>query len=302
MRTEDMILGKADAVLCNSSPVVRPKILTSSNPTLRNARVKEVRGRPLRWALGDSKGQPQKYRILVASDRNTRERAYALAADIYRLHGFVAQDRGWCTTPYDAQPDTFTLLAEDAQGQAAATVTLVFDAEMGLPCDAVFEQEVMRSRLKGRRLAEVTRLAVHPNHAGAKSLLTHLFNFIYIYARKVRAQDAFVIEVNPRHALFYKRMFGFEAYGPMRKCPRVENAPAALLCLDLHKAERSIEKSRVPNALKGHERSLYSKFLSANKAHRLAMFLKCGHRPMSAREMEYFGIRVPKTIGIQVQA
>ena len=43
-------------------------------------------------------------------------------------------------------------------------------------------------------------------------------------------QPNFVIEVNPRHAVFYKRMLGFTKLGEERQCPRV-NAPAILLRL-----------------------------------------------------------------------
>lgn len=49
----------------------------------------------------------------------------------------------------------------------------------------------------------------------------------------------FVIEVNPRHELFYKRMLGFNRIGEERMCPRV-GAPAILLHLSLDYIDRKI--------------------------------------------------------------
>lgn len=50
-----------------------------------------------------------------------------------------------------------------------------------------------------------------------------------------------MIEVNPRHVEFYRRMLGFEMFGAERLCNRV-NAPAVLLRLDLSYARQQIEK------------------------------------------------------------
>lgn len=183
------------------------------------------------------------YRLTVAHDAATRERAYRLAYRVYRSSGFAdphPDER--CVNNYDARPDTFVLLAEDAAGRSAATVTLVFDAGgQGLPCDEIFAEELAPLRRDTRRLAEVTRLAMAPEQAGGKTLLLHLFGAIFVFARRVRHFDDFVIEVNPRHAPFYQRLLGFEPLGPERPCPRVKGAPALLLRLDLAHSEREFD-------------------------------------------------------------
>lgn len=183
------------------------------------------------------------YRLRVANDDATRERAYRLAYRVYRASGFAdphPDER--CVNTYDARPDTFVLLAEDAAGRAAATVTLVFDAgAQGLPCDEIFAEELAPLRRDAHRLAEVTRLAMAPEQAGGKTLLLHLFSAIFVCARRVHRFDDFVIEVNPRHAPFYQRLLGFEPLGPERPCPRVNGAPALLLRLDLAHSERETD-------------------------------------------------------------
>ena len=63
---------------------------------------------------GTDEGETE-YRIKVASDRETREKAYRLAHDVYRATGLVSPDpTGMVLSPFDAEPETFTLLVEDA--------------------------------------------------------------------------------------------------------------------------------------------------------------------------------------------
>ena len=139
---------------------------------------------------------------------------------------------------------------------------------------------------------EVTRLAIAPEHTHSKLLLVRLFNFIYIFARKVKGYDDFVIEVNPRHVAYYRRLLGFEVAGSERPCPRVQGAPAVLLRLDLAYPETEVR--RIGGA--GHgagERTLYPYFYTWLEEGAVAEFLARQHRPMSAEEQRYFGLERP---------
>jgi hypothetical protein len=60
--------------------------------------------------------------------------------------------------------------------------------------------------------------------------LAGLFHTAYLFAHRVRGYHTAVIEVNPRHVVFYERALGFKIVGPERLSPRV-NAPAVLLCV-----------------------------------------------------------------------
>lgn len=81
----------------------------------------------------------------------------------------------------------------------------------------------------------------------------------YIYA-KIHARTDFVIEVNPRHADFYKKMLGFKLIGSERLCPRAE-APALLLHLEFSYIEEQVSKfgGRLSGSAK---RSFYPYFFS----------------------------------------
>jgi hypothetical protein len=248
----------------------------------------EVENAPRKWNFSGE--LEQQFRIFVATSRADRERAYRLAHQVYAKRGYVPDAcREMIVSPFDAQPQTFTLLAEDKQGRAAGTITLVFDAEAGLPCDEIFHSELDGLRASGRRLVEVTRLAIDEEHTHCKALLVHFFNFIYIYTRRVCAYTDFVIEVNPRHVLYYRRLLGFEALGPERPCPRVQGAPAVLLRLnlDLPKAEvRRVAGQRDAAST----RSLYPYFYAESAEPPIAELLAQTHTPMTEADARYFNL------------
>lgn len=228
------------------------------------------------------------YAIRVANHPAQRERAYRLAHRVYSESGFVQPGGERCVSAYDMLPQTLTLLAEDAQGEAVATVTLVFDSPFRLPCDEIYTAELAALRLQGKRMAEVTRLAIAPEHTGCRMLLVQLFNYIYIHARKVCGATDFVIEVNPRHVAYYKRLLGFDVIGPERSCPRVAGAPAVLLGLCLSIPETAVrhmaEQAGNRDSESTRDRTLYGYFLHGPSEALVRDYLKSQHKPMQAEE------------------
>ncbi|HYG78191.1 MAG TPA: hypothetical protein VEK08_24515 [Planctomycetota bacterium] len=227
--------------------------------------------------------------VLVAADRQTRRRAYQLAHRVYSGRGYASDSDGLIVSPYDADPRTFTLLVVDDRGRDAATITLVFDSDKRLPSDEIYGGELDALRAQGRRLAEVTRLAISEEHQRYKSLLVRLFDFVYVFARPVKGYDDFVIEVNPRHVQYYRRLLAFEVAGPERPCPRVQGAPAVLLRLDLAHGENCLRQSRANPGACG--RSLFSSMCSWIEEGAIAEFLCRSHKPMSADDADYFGLQ-----------
>jgi N-acyl amino acid synthase FeeM len=175
----------------------------------------------------------KRFAIAVAFDSARRERAFRLAFRVYRDCGYVVDTpAGRIVSKFDALPSTLVLLVQDAAGRDAATATLVFDSPTGLPSDEIRAADLAPLRAQGRRLVEVTRLAIDQDYKGSKPLLVQLFNAISLYARHEGSTD-FVIEVHPRHVNYYRRLLMFEPAGPERDCPRANGAPGVLLRLDL---------------------------------------------------------------------
>ncbi|MCK6473816.1 MAG: hypothetical protein L6R28_19000 [Planctomycetes bacterium] len=234
----------------------------------------------------------QGLRLVLAANRRDRERAFRLASSIYSKSGFHQGSSGFCVSPYDLNADTAVLLIVDADGNEAGTISLVCDGAHGLPCDEVFGSELDGLRAKGRRLGEVTRLAVRENHPASKAILVHLYNWVSVYARRFAGVDDFVIEVNPRHESFYLRRLNFVRIAGERPCPRVGGAPAVLLRLDMHYVAEVIERiGGLQDAASGAEsRTLYPFFRPIKFEETMAAYIVHQHKPMTKKEAVYFGI------------
>ena len=222
------------------------------------------------------------YRYRVAADMATRDRVYRFAYEIYNGVALASNGDGRVVSPHDAGPETFTLLAEDGAGTAVGTLSLVFDSERGLPCDEIYWLETGRLRAEGRRMAEVTRLALRKDMPDSRRVLLRLFNLIYIYARRVRGYTDFVIEVHPRHLKYYERAMCFEKLGDEAECSRVGGAPAVLGRVDLRMPDH---KERWAAG-----RTLFPDFWPQPQERFLAEALASAWRPMPEHEAAYFGI------------
>jgi len=242
------------------------------------------------WTLQGLPDGCSPFRVRVAADRKTRERAYRLAFRLYLERGYVsASQEARIVSAFDLHPDTLTLLAEDTNGQELATVSLVFDSARGLPSDEIFGEELGALRASNLRLVEVTRLAISDAYGPSKALLIALFNLCFVFGRRVMNFDHSVIEVNPRHVKYYSRMFHYEATGPLRACPRVNGAPAQLLGLDLAVYDREIRRVG-GQGVAAAERSLYAHFHPPETEQGMVRFLQSQQRPMSKGDARYFGL------------
>jgi hypothetical protein len=155
--------------------------------------------------------------------------------------------------------DEITLQACDGI-RVFGTLTLRVGPDHGLAADALFREELDAYRASGRRIGELTRLAIDPD-LGSKEVLGALFHMAYVYFGPTSSVDDVFIEVHPRHAGFYRRMLGFRpaAGGVCRHSPRVE-APAVLL----HVEVADVGAQAASHGGRGAEksRSLYPYFCS----------------------------------------
>jgi hypothetical protein len=196
------------------------------------------------------------YVACVARSPWQRLAASKLVEKMYASRGYATQSM--THIPHDAKRITFKA---SNKTQLVGTLTLGFDGHSGLLADRLYGQEIGRFRDDGRVVCELSKLAVDPEH-GSKELLASLIQLAHIYARVLnRATDAF-IEVNPRHAVFYKRMLGFQQIGDEKTCARV-GAPAVLLHLELSYMDEQV--ARHSGRRSERVRSLYPYFLQPHE-------------------------------------
>lgn len=195
----------------------------------------------------EMKTTKQEFKIRLAHNDDRRKSASLLIEKMYSWRGYDAN-------PLGEDLDRITLVAHQGD-TVAGTITLGLDGRKGLVVDELYKAEVDALRGEGRRVAELTKLAVDETTA-SKAVLAVLFHIAFIYAFHIHKYTDFVIEVNPRHALFYKRMLGFNLIGAEKMCPRV-NAPAVLLHLDFEYIDRQITKLGGCLPAPAGEKSLY---------------------------------------------
>ncbi|KAB2970155.1 long-chain N-acyl amino acid synthase [Zoogloea sp.] len=170
--------------------------------------------------------------------------------------------RGLPASSEHCSPVHSLTLAASCGEEVFGTATLGLDGPGGLHADQLYSHELTRLRGPGVRLCEITRLAVDTPHNTLEVLGT-LFHLAYIHGRLIRGATDLVIEVHPRHVGFYQRMLGFVQLGEEKPCPRVDNAPAVLLHLDLRHVDRQI--AQLGGAPSCRARSLYTYFLSRDE-------------------------------------
>ena len=193
------------------------------------------------------------YKIRSADCSVRRSSANILIHRMYATRGYVSR-----SLPDEASASRITLVASEHES-AVATITVGFDSPDGLHVDALFSEEVAALRQAGHRVCEFTRLAIDP-FVRSRQVLASLFNVAYIHAHRVMGCDTLLIEVNPRHVLYYERMLGFKVMAPQRHSHRV-GAPAVLLGIDLSYIREQGERIARGAEASG-ERSLYPYWFS----------------------------------------
>lgn len=125
-------------------------------------------------------------------------------------------------------------------GEAVATATIRIDYGSGLLADTLYSKEIDAVRAIGGRVCEITQLAIDPER-GSHDALAGVMQGVYVITRATRRVTDIFAEVNPRHASFHQRVFGFRRIGEERMCPRV-GAPAVLLHLPLAEFEERVAR------------------------------------------------------------
>lgn len=171
------------------------------------------------------------FQAMVAVSSAEQAAAASLVLRTYAQRGYQTSflaDRQ--TSGTDGSLPYVTLVAH-RRCDTVGTLTVGVDSPAGLSVDETHERTINGLRAQGRHVCELVRLAVDRGR-DSKHALAALFHLAYIVMRIVHKATDVVIEVNPRHADFYCKAFGFVVADGPNICPRV-NAPAVLLRLEL---------------------------------------------------------------------
>lgn len=180
--------------------------------------------------------------ITIASTEEDLSSAYQLLHDSYVNSGFMKPDPSKMRVlPQHVLPQTTTIVAK-WDGHVVGTLSLIRDNPFGLPIEKIFN--INERRQGGRRLAEVSSLAVDPQYRGqANRALFPLFRFVYQYAKHYFGTHEFVIAVNPSTVDMYLSFMLFERLSSRSKSyDFVQGAPAVGLYLNFDTCENRWKK------------------------------------------------------------
>lgn len=180
--------------------------------------------------------------IKIAETEGELAAAYKLLHDSYVHAGYMnPTTTGMRVLSQHLLPQTTTIVAT-WKGQVIGTLSLIRDNPFGLPLEKVFD--VGARRKNGRRLAEVSSLAVDPAFRGQiNTALFPLFRFVYQYARDCFGTHEFVIAVNPSMVDLYTGFMCFERIKSRAKSyDFVKGAPAVGLFMNFETVVGKWEK------------------------------------------------------------
>lgn len=181
-------------------------------------------------------------------------------------HRLVARryaDRGYSQISSHTE-DALTICSAFEGSVTVGTIGVRFESARGLNADTVFGPELAELRASGVRICEFSRLAMDQDARDNKQVLARLFHLAYLHAHRLAGCRLLLIEVNPRHVPFYRRMLGFEVRTEARLNTRV-NAPAVLMSLDLEWGREQIAKFSGCPELAAQTRTLYPYFYGAEQ-------------------------------------
>jgi N-acyl amino acid synthase FeeM len=224
---------------------------------LREPGLKDVGVLPQRrsGAAAVEKTREGAFKVRLAHSQERSKEANVLVKRRYSAAGYVVVGPG----AHQVCPDEITLMSYSGD-KVVGTLTLGMDIGNGLYADELYKAEVDGLRAGGRKVAEITKLAIDSKHA-SKRVFASLIHIAHIFLRNLWRYTDVVIEVNPSHVHFYKKMLGFKDLGPERHCPRVD-APAVLLWVELSYLQERIEEVGGRKELAKQDKSLYPYFFS----------------------------------------
>jgi len=149
-------------------------------------------------------------------------------------------------------PESQTFIIKEEES-LIGTITLVPDSPCGLPMEAIYPEEIASLRRPGRKLAEVSLLALDLRLFGKKSFsLTDfqklsttfkLFKGLFDYSQQVLGITDIVISMHPKHQGLYQYLL-FRTIGDIRAYSAACDKPAVAMHLDVLEALKNVPKNK----------------------------------------------------------
>ncbi|MBN1588476.1 MAG: hypothetical protein JW888_03085 [Pirellulales bacterium] len=188
--------------------------------------------------------------VRIASNRCEWTGAFELVYRCYLAKNYIPPHPGRIVyQPVFGLPVSRTIIATSELDEVLGTLTVVGDNASGMQLEATYPFEVQSLRSDGRKVAEITCLAVWPTHEfHPRAVFFAITRFMFHYTRWA-GYDDLLMAIHPSHQKFYQYCLGAESLGPLRPNKAVRGNPSVCCRIDLHKL-----RSRVnPKLLQQYE-------------------------------------------------
>ena len=179
--------------------------------------------------------------VRIATTRAELCRAFELVYDRYLHNGYVKPHPGRIVYhEVFSLPSSRTLIAADRSGEVLGTLTVVGDNPFGLQAETTYPLEIQSLRAKGRRLAEITCLAIRDQVSLLSTAVFFALTKLMIHHVYREGYDDLVMAIHPRHYRFYWRYFRVFPLGPQRPHEPANGNPAVCHRIDLRTFRRNV--------------------------------------------------------------
>lgn len=195
----------------------------------------------------------------IVSQNDEYEQAQALVSRVYEREGYTGNVKiGDSGIGHFLRSGGSTTLFAQSGDQVLGTISLVSDAETGLPMDNIYREELDIFRREKKKILEVCQFAVDkialknmmseeiektPEHEISLSLLGYALQYgIH------KGYDYLCFTINPKHVPFYESL-GCIKIGDEKLYPFVNNAPAVAYALPVKEVLKQETSSYKQNFL-----------------------------------------------------
>ncbi|MHC4996036.1 MAG: N-acyl amino acid synthase FeeM domain-containing protein [Planctomycetota bacterium] len=201
------------------------------------------------------------FTVSQATGTEQLKSAYRLVHDTFVEQGYILPAPGGIRMrPFEALPEMATFIAQDTDGRVVAVMSVVPDTlNLGLPSDIAFKPELDDMRRQGRRLGEVTNLAVIAEYRNSNVFL-ELARYMQAHAMSVGLDELF-IAISPGHTAFFETFLCFEPRGAARHYGGPLEDTVEGMALNLRTAA---QRAAISDHLLGDDAFLYDWFFVSN--------------------------------------
>jgi hypothetical protein len=213
--------------------------------------------------IGFIGGNSQEIRTRRAITLTDLEAAYELVYQLFLAKDYIdATPEGIRLRSFEALPEMATFVSE-INGEIVGVMSIVPDSpDLGLPSDKAFRKEIDELRKQGRKVCEVTNLAIRRDRWNSGVFLS-LAQPILAHALSIDADDIF-IAISPGHAAFFEGVLQLEPWGDARDYSKEKADTVEGKRWDLRSLEASLREA---DGLLGEDAFLHDHLFAKNSHH-----------------------------------